>query len=100
MQRLFTYCTPANMSDDLSLIELLSHNRDYFRALAGQYSEDYHPPGQRVSPGYNHRSSAKCLSPNPDPDSVLSSAKANQIALICSKIGYFFILRSFLVNMT
>jgi hypothetical protein len=50
MQRLFTYCTPANMSDDLSLIELLSHNLDYFRALAGQYLEDYYPAGQRVSP--------------------------------------------------
>ena len=32
----FTYCTPANVSDDVSLIELLSHNLDYFRALAGQ----------------------------------------------------------------
>ena len=51
MQRLFTYCTPANVSDDLSLIELLSHNLDYFRALAGQYPEDYYPAGQRVSPG-------------------------------------------------
>ncbi|WP_445300239.1 MULTISPECIES: hypothetical protein [unclassified Microcoleus] len=39
----FTYCTPANVSDDLSLIEQLSHNLDYFRALAGQYPEDYHP---------------------------------------------------------
>lgn len=39
----FTYCTPANVSDDLSLIELLSHNRDYCRALAGQYPEDYDP---------------------------------------------------------
>src|SRR6476620_9253073 len=56
----------ANMSDDLSLIELLSHNRDYFRALAGQYPEDYHPAGQRVSPGYNHRSSAKGIYANPD----------------------------------
>jgi hypothetical protein len=79
----FTYCTPANVSDDLKLIELLSDNLDYFRALAGQYPEDYHPAGQRVSPGYNHRSSAKGLSPNPDPDSVPSSPKANQIALIC-----------------
>jgi hypothetical protein len=39
------------MFDDLSLIELLSHNLDYFRALARQYPEDYHAAGQRVSPG-------------------------------------------------
>jgi len=74
----FTYCTPANVSDDLSLIELLSHNLDYFRALAGQYPEDYHPAGQRVSPGYNHRSSAKGIYANPDQDSVPNSPKANQ----------------------
>ena len=28
----FTHCTPANVSDDQGLIELLSHNLDYFRA--------------------------------------------------------------------
>lgn len=28
----FTHCTPANVSDDQGLIELLTHNRDYFRA--------------------------------------------------------------------
>ncbi len=71
------------MSDDVSLIELLSHNLDYFRALAGQYPEDYHPAGQRVSPGYNHRSTEKGIYANPEPDSVPSSPEANQIALIC-----------------
>lgn len=28
----FTHCTPANMSDDQGLIEMVSHNLDYFRA--------------------------------------------------------------------
>jgi len=28
----FTHCTPANVSDDQGLIEMLSHNLDYFRA--------------------------------------------------------------------
>jgi hypothetical protein len=28
----FTHCTKANVTDDQGLIELLSHNLDYFRA--------------------------------------------------------------------
>lgn len=28
----FTHCTPANISDDQGLVELLSHHLDYFRA--------------------------------------------------------------------
>ena len=28
----FTHCTPASVSDDQGLIELLSHHQDYFRA--------------------------------------------------------------------
>ncbi|WP_293308824.1 hypothetical protein [Microcoleus sp. PH2017_10_PVI_O_A] len=28
----FTHCTQANVSDDPGLLEMLSHNLDYFRA--------------------------------------------------------------------
>jgi len=45
----FTHCTKANITDDQGLIELLSHNLDYFRE-ASQHSKitilldhGYHP---------------------------------------------------------
>jgi len=49
----FTHCTPG-VSDDQGLIELLSHNLNYFRAKPS-ISENYHSAWQRVSPGQAHR---------------------------------------------
>jgi hypothetical protein len=38
----FIHWTKASVSDDCALIEMLSHNLDYFHTRARQYSEDYH----------------------------------------------------------
>jgi transposase len=52
----FTHCTKANISDDLGLIEMLSHNLDYFRAkplnipkITILLDNGYHPEAIRVA---------------------------------------------------
>lgn len=46
----FTHCTKANISDDQGLIELLSHNLDYFRVKESEHPKDYHPTRPWISP--------------------------------------------------
>ncbi|MEG4963975.1 MULTISPECIES: hypothetical protein [unclassified Microcoleus] len=62
--------TKANISDDQGLIEMLSHNLDYFRAkpvniphITILLDNGYHERD-------NYRSLAKTLSPNHDQDPV------------------------------
>lgn len=52
----FTHCTPANVSDDRGLIELLSNNLDYFRAkpvnipkITILLDHGYHPDTIRIA---------------------------------------------------
>ena len=66
----FTHCTKANVSDDQGLIEMLSHNLDYFRAKPVNPREDYHSARQRLSPRKDYFRLAKTLSPDPDQDPV------------------------------
>jgi hypothetical protein len=40
----FTHCTKASVSDDQGLIEMLSHNEDYFRAKPRLHPKNYHSP--------------------------------------------------------
>ena len=46
----FTHCTPASVSDDSGLIELLSQNLNYFRAGPVNISKITILPGSRLSP--------------------------------------------------
>ena len=60
----------ANISDDQGLIEMLSHNLDYFRAKPVNILLYHHLAGQWLLPRDNYRRLAKTLSPNYDQDPV------------------------------
>ncbi len=66
----FTHCTPASVSDDQGLIELLSNHLDYFRTKPVNMPKITILHGRRVSPGQNYPSPATNLSPDYDEDSV------------------------------
>lgn len=66
----FTHCTKANVSDHQGLIELLSHNLDYFGAKRVNIPKITILHRRRLSPGQDHHSPKKALSTNHDQDSV------------------------------
>ena len=50
----FTHCTPANVSDDQGLIEMVSHNLDYFPCQTRQHPKSYHSARPWVSSRQAH----------------------------------------------
>ena len=60
----FTHCTKAHVSDDQGLIEMLSHNLDYFRLKPRLHPKDYYLVRSWLSPTEDYRSLTKTLSPD------------------------------------
>jgi hypothetical protein len=66
----FTHCTKASVSDEQGLIEMLSHNEDYFRAKPVNIPKITILHGRRLSSGQDCSSLATNLSPDHDQDPV------------------------------
>jgi len=71
----FTHCTKANVSDDQGLIELLSHNLDYFRAKPVNIPKITILLDHGYHPDFHYSRTPETLSTNHDQDSVWVSTQ-------------------------
>ena len=66
----FTHCTPANVSDDGGLVEMLTHAHRLFQVKTCQHSKDHYPVRPRLPPGIFDSRVRADLSPDYDKNQV------------------------------
>jgi hypothetical protein len=74
----FTHCTPANVSDDDGLIEMLSQHMAYFRIKPEHLPKDHYLAGPWLPPRQGATSSRAGVSPGDEQDSVSAIPKPSK----------------------